>query len=305
MFSLFLLWLRRRFHERIVRPADHVAQGSARGNHGVDGIFLLDAEIDQHGFVRFARGADGGHHFSPLGNALAADAEGIRERGKIRRDERSGHVALVVEELLPLADHAEIAVIDDGDLDVDLFLDDGSQFAHGHLEPAITHDDPYFGAGLCEFRADGGWKSKTHGAESAGSDQRAGAIVVVILRLPHLMLADIRDDDGFAVGFFPDIVDDMRGVEVATIGQALNVAYRRIAFQLIDMANPVGMVAGFDVWREPFENLAGIADEGGVNLHVLVDFGAVDLNVDLAGALGVCTQVAGDAVVKTHAHGDE
>src|SRR6266849_8099645 len=119
------------------------------------------------------------------------------------------------------------------------------------------------------------------------------------------MLADVGDDDGFAVGFFPDIVDDMRGVEVATIGQALNVAYRRLPFQLIDIANPGGIVAGFDVWREPFENLARIADEGGVNLHVLIDLGAVDLNVDLAGALGVRAKVAGDAVVKTHADGNE
>src|SRR6266852_1827182 len=71
------------------------------------------------------------------------------------------------------------------------------------------------------------------------------------------------------------------------------------------MANPGGMVAGFDVWYEPFEYLTRIADEGAVNLYVLVDFGAVDINVDLAGALGVRAQVAGDAVVKTHADGNE
>src|SRR5260370_24815096 len=71
------------------------------------------------------------------------------------------------------------------------------------------------------------------------------------------------------------------------------------------MANPGGMVAGFDVWCEPFEYLTRIADEGGVNLYVLVDFGAVDFNVDLVGALGVTAKVAGDAVVKTHADGNE
>src|SRR5712692_6570138 len=71
------------------------------------------------------------------------------------------------------------------------------------------------------------------------------------------------------------------------------------------MANPGGMVAGFDVWYEPFEYLTRIADEGGVNLYVLIDLGAVDLNVDLAGALGVGAKVAGDAVVKTHADGNE
>src|SRR6266478_3728691 len=65
------------------------------------------------------------------------------------------------------------------------------------------------------------------------------------------------------------------------------------------------MLTGFDVWSEPFKYFTRIADESGVNLHVLVDFGAVDFNVNLAGALGVSTKVAGDAVVKSHADGNK
>ena len=129
--------------------------------------------------------------------------------------------------------------------------------------------------------------------------------MVVVLCFPHLMLTDVGDDDGFALGFLPKVVDDMGCVKVPTIRQTLNVAHRRVAFQLGDMVNPCRMIAGFDVWCEPFEYCAGIADEGGVNLHVLVDFGAVDLDVDLSGALRVSAQVAGDAIVKTHADGNE
>ena len=123
-----------------------------------------------------------------------------------------------------MSDHAQKAVIDDGDLDVDFFLDDGSQLAHGHLESAIAHNNPDFGIGLREFGADSGGKSETHRTESTGGDQRAGAIVVVILRFPHLVLADVGDDDGLTSGFFPKVVDDMSCVEVPTIWQALNVA---------------------------------------------------------------------------------
>src|SRR5229473_5990791 len=231
MFSRFLLRLRRRFDEWVVGTADHVAQGSAGGDHGIDGIFLFDTEVDQHGFGRFAGGADSWHHFTTLGDAFAANAECIGERGKIRRHERSGDVALVVEELLPLADHTQKPVVDDGDLDVDFFLDDGGQLAHGHLESAIARHDPDFSFGFRELCPNGRRKGKAHGAESAGSDQRARAIVVVILRFPHLVLADVSDYDGFAASFFPDVVDDMGGVQVAAIGQALNVADRRITFQ--------------------------------------------------------------------------
>src|SRR5713101_1115492 len=65
------------------------------------------------------------------------------------------------------------------------------------------------------------------------------------------------------------------------------------------------MLTGFDVWSEPFKYFTRIPDECRVNFYVLVDFGAVDLNVNLAGALCVSAQVAGDAVVKAHADGDE
>src|SRR5207245_4566021 len=60
-----------------------------------------------------------------------------------------------------------------------------------------------------------------------------------------------------------------------------------------------------DVRNKFFEDFAGVADESGIHLHVLVDFGAVNLNVDLACALGVGAKVAGDAVVEAHAHGNE
>src|SRR5229473_1372469 len=71
------------------------------------------------------------------------------------------------------------------------------------------------------------------------------------------------------------------------------------------MANPIAAIAGPEMGCEFFKGLTRVPDERRVNFHVLVDFGAVDLNVDLASALGVSAQVAGDAVVKTHANGNQ
>src|SRR6266446_10591120 len=65
------------------------------------------------------------------------------------------------------------------------------------------------------------------------------------------------------------------------------------------------MLTSFNVRCEPFKYFTRIPDECRVNFYVLVDFGAVDFNVNLAGALGVSTKVAGDAVVKSHADRDE
>ena len=148
------------FDQRIVRAANHFVQRSAGGNHRIDRIFLFDAEIDEHGFLGFARGANGGSDIAARGDALAADAEGVGQRREIRRDERSGDVALVVEKFLPLANHAEKAVVDDGDVDLDFFLNDGGELAHGHLEAAVADDDPDVGIGLGEFGADGGGQAR-------------------------------------------------------------------------------------------------------------------------------------------------
>src|SRR5258708_16140340 len=71
------------------------------------------------------------------------------------------------------------------------------------------------------------------------------------------------------------------------------------------MANPIAVIAGLKMGDKSFEHLTRIADEGGVNLYVLVDFGAVDLDVDLASALSVSAQVAGNAVVEPHPDGNE
>src|SRR5216683_3273797 len=72
--------------KRIVRAANHVTQRSSGSYHGINGVFLLHAEVDQYGFCGFARGPYGGHHLSALGDALAADAKSIGESCKIRRD---------------------------------------------------------------------------------------------------------------------------------------------------------------------------------------------------------------------------
>ena len=102
-----------------------------------------------------------GSDIAASGDALAADAEGVSERGEIRSDERSGDVALVVEKFLPLANHAEEAVVDDGDVDLDFFLNDGRELAHGHLEATVADDDPDFGVGLGKFGADGGGQTRS------------------------------------------------------------------------------------------------------------------------------------------------
>ena len=106
-----------------------------------------------------------------------------------------------------------------------LFLHDGGELRRGHLEAAVAGDDPDFLIGAGELCADGRGQRESHGAEAAGGDQRARIFVVEILRLPHLVLAHVGDDDGVAAGDAPQVVHHVRRVEVAGVGQILDVAH--------------------------------------------------------------------------------
>ena len=125
-------------------------------------------------------------------------------------------------------------------------LHDGGELGGGHLEAAVAGDDPdvLFGAG--GFRADGCGESEAHGAEASGGDERAGGFVLEVLGLPHLVLAYVGDDDGLfeaagGLGFSPDVVDDVGGVEVAVVGEVDDVADGGGAFGGVDFGEPVGV----------------------------------------------------------------
>ena len=75
---------------------------------------------------------------------------------------------------------------------------DGGQLGDGHLEAAVADDreDQLVGPG--ELRADGRGQSEAHRAQAAGVDPQARLVEADELRGPHLVLADVGGDDGFA-----------------------------------------------------------------------------------------------------------
>ena len=129
-----------------------------------------------------------------------------------------------------------------------------------------------------------------------------------VLRLPHLVLADVGDDDGLVASgglrFAPDVVDDVRGVEVAVVGKVDDVADGGVAFR-VDLARARWVGSFREQRQEVFEDFFEVADQGYVGADVLVDLGGVDLDVDLFCVLRVVGEVAGDAVVEAHAEGEE
>src|SRR5690606_35766218 len=148
-----------------------------------------DAEVDDTGLLAGARGLDGGPDLLALRHAQADEIVGLGELHEIRALDRRRHVAAAVEELLPLAHHAEVAVVDDGDVDLDVLLRAGRQLTRRHLEAAVARDDPDLVVGTGEARAHRGRQREAHRAQTARGEQLPRVIVFVVLGLPHLVLA--------------------------------------------------------------------------------------------------------------------
>ena len=185
--------------------------------------------------------------------------------------------------------------------------------------PAMTQTSL---SGQAVFAPMAAGRCEAHGAEASGGDEGARGFVLEVLGFPHLVLAYVGDDDGLfeaagGGGFVPDVVDDVRGVEVAVVGEVDDVADGGGAFAGVDLGEPGG---GFGVQSssasgyrlcsgeqglEEVQDFFQVADEGYVYLDVFVDFAGVDFYVDLFGVGGVLGEVAGDAVVEAHAEGEQ
>src|SRR6516164_6453684 len=123
-------------------PPDHLVERGASWHHWVDGVFLLDTEINQGWAAMLACLLHRGNHIVTMTDRSGPDPIGLGDLREVGIYQRCGGIVAFVEELLPLADHAEIPVVDDGDVDFDPLLDDGRQLGHRHLETAVTDDDP-------------------------------------------------------------------------------------------------------------------------------------------------------------------
>ena len=137
--------------------ADHFVEGGSGGDHGVDAVFFFYLEVDEEGFAGGAGFCDGGGYVLAFGDVGAFDAVGGGEEDEVGGEDGGGGVVFVVEGLLPLADHAEKAIVDHRNVYRQALLSDGGEFGGSHLEAAVTGDDPdvFFGAG--HFCSDRSW----------------------------------------------------------------------------------------------------------------------------------------------------
>ena len=120
-------------------------------------------------------------------------------------------VAGVVEQGLPLADHAEGMVVDDRNLDRDVVEHTGDQLLIGHLEAAIPVNAPHDGVGLSNLGPHRRGDAEPHGSRATGAEPFHRLFMRQEVSGPHLMLSHTRDIDRVGRAQLPNASDDLLG----------------------------------------------------------------------------------------------
>ncbi len=114
-----------------------------------------------------------------------------------------------------------IAVVQVDDLDRQFVLLAGRQLLDTHLDRAFTGDAGHLRARIGEQDAHAVRQTNAHSTQATGVDPATRLVELVVLRSKHLVLADIRGNEGIAAGHFVQLLDHVlrHDVLALAIGQ--------------------------------------------------------------------------------------
>lgn len=158
-------------------------------------------------------------------------------------------------------------------------------------------------SGCSHLGADRRRQTEAHRSEAAGGDHRTRLAEFVILRRPHLVLADVGRHDRFAFCRFVQHFDDPLRFQHRV---GILIAERLLRFGLPDPRSPfVRFVRAFHFRIEHFQNGFDVADDRNVRWNVFPDFRRVDVDVHDFGVRSEPVQVARYPVIETRPDVDQ
>ena len=291
-------------------PQLHLVVRGAGRDHRKDVLLLVDEDVGDHRARRLDHRLDHAVHLLGPARPEPGRPEGLRELHEIgQRIHVALGIAPAVEELLPLAHHAHIFVVEQEGLHRQPVLHHGRQLLDHHEERRLARDIDDQRIGMGHLHAHRRRKAVAHGAEAARGHPAVGLVELEELGRPHLVLAHLGGEVG--VPLPGRLIEPLQrvlrldGAAGALVAQAVAPA------PCLDPAPPgrQRLAIGRGAARLPrgvegVEREAGVADDGHVHRHVLVDGRGVDVDLHLGRAAREIGEPAGHAVVEARAHGD-
>src|SRR5215212_903717 len=173
---------------------DHLVDGHARWDHGVDVRLGVDVEVQDRAAFPLLRPPHRRLDVVALADGAPCEPVGGGELlvvwpcyGRLR-------IAAVVEELLPLADHPQVTVVQNSDLYVQPEVPYRGELLDVHLDAAVAGYDPDGIFGIGESHAHRRRQREAHGTQAAARDVAVGLGELEELGGPHLVLPDVGDE---------------------------------------------------------------------------------------------------------------
>ncbi len=297
--------------DRHIDGAHNVAHGRTRGDHREDVLVVGNGHVKQIGLSARKHLVERGINLFGALDALAGPAVGIGELDEIGvRIEDCGAEALAIEELLPLMNHAESAVVEDKHLHRNIVDGCGGHFLAVHLERTVAGNADNLRVGAPEGSTDGSREAESHGAQATGGNERARTLAVDELRRPHLMLADLGDDDGMGgIELDGEVLQHPLGNDGSGLFGKLSVIEREATTPFPDLLEPLvgcGLHAGlFRRVRDAGEHAFQVADDRHLNLADLADLGRIDVDMDDLGVRREFGKLARHAIGEARTASDD
>ena len=194
--------------------------------------------------------------------------------------------------------HAQYFVIKNKVLHVQPIGVQNRQFLVGHLEAAVSDKADNRFVRIGHLSADRCRNAEAHRSQAAACQQLLAVLERVILSRPHLVLANVRYDNGFTIRQFADILDYMLRFD-ERIG--FFVTERVLLFVVHNVIEPNRVIRHFCQLRviQHQQRQFGIRQYWDISVHDLADFGIIDVNMDNDSLRGKIGWIACDTVIET------
>jgi hypothetical protein len=199
----------------------HFVQGTAGRNHGQYVFFPVHDKIKHNRLAGvdclFNCRSQFGRPFYP--DPLGAVSFGQLDEIGIQQL-RMG-IPPVVKEFLPLSDHPQITVVQDGHINREFVIDRSTELLDIHLNTAVTGYIKDQLVRTAHLDPDCRRQSVSHGSQAAGGDKGARLCKRIVVSRPHLVLAHLGGNPGLALRLPADFPDNSLGLQaiLLAIGQ--------------------------------------------------------------------------------------
>src|SRR5215204_171232 len=281
---------------------DHLIDRHAGGDHGVDVRLGVDVEVQYSATFPVLRPPHGRLDIVALADGAPGEPVGGGELLVVRPAYGRLGVTAVVEELLPLANHPEVTVVQDGDLYVQPEVPYRGELLDVHLDAAVAGYDPHRVFGIGEGHTHRRGQREAHRAEAPARDVAVGLGELEELGGPHLVLAHVGDEPQVGAGRGPYGLHQLDGTVLAP-RRLLTAPLRLLALrQLIAplLASFALLRSFIQVSEDRTHRGLGVRGNPHGRLYDLAELRGVDVDVDDLRPWRELVSRAGDPVVETH-----